>query len=329
MQNIFPIKKNLRLLLVILMLSPAFFLQPVCAQDPFSNIGSVPAIIELLPPDVPYRDITINKDWSEAFFTMQGHSRSFSAIVHITKKNGKWSAPAIAKFSGQYNDLEPSLSPDGKRLYFVSNRPTAENPDKKDTDIWYVEKTEKGWSDPINLGAPVNTTSNEFYPTVAANGSIYFTAQYERAKGSDIYYSKWEDNKYITPVSLSAAINEPTFEINPFISPTEKFIIFSAYSRTGNIGSADLFISLMGTDGNWQPAVRLPEPINSASIDYCPFVSADEKFLFFTSARAKVNTEKQNTYEDLIKVLKSKENGLEKVYAVTFDLTSGTILPKK
>lgn len=302
-----------------LIFSLYFSFQFVSAQDLFSNVGDTPAILSLVSDNVPNRDLTINREWTEAYFTIQGHGRSFSAIVQITKKDNKWSAPIVASFSGKYNDLEPSLSPDGSRLYFASNRPTLENPDKKDMDIWYVEKADNGWSDPINLGVPINTLTNEFYPSVAANGSIYFTAQYDRTKGSDIYFSKWEDGKFLPPIALGAAINESTFEINSFVSPDERFLIFSAYNRSGNIGSADLFISFKGDDGNWQKAIHLPEPINSLSIDYCPFVSRDGKILFFTSARSNINMTKEYTYDELIALLGSPDNGLEKVYAVSFD----------
>jgi WD40-like Beta Propeller Repeat len=314
---------------VMLTISLYFFVQATKAQDLFSGLDENPAIINLVSASTPYRDLTMNKEWTEAYFTIQGHSRSFSAIVKIEKKDGKWSSPTVAAFSGKYNDLEPSFSPDGKRLYFVSNRPTPENPNKKDMDIWYVQKTDKGWSDPINLGAPINTSSNEFYPSVALNGSIYFTAQYNRTKGSDIYCGKWEDGKFLEPVALGAEINESTFEINPFILPDESFLIFSAYNRPENIGSADLFISTRGVDGNWQRAIHLPEPINSSSIDYCPFVSPDGKILFFTSARTKIDVGKQYTYDELITVINSLDNGLEKVYGVSFDSVVKAIGNKK
>lgn len=298
----------------------SFCLLAFCAlgQDPFAKISSTPSVIQLVPDGVPYRDMTINKDWNEAFFTIQGHNRTFSAIVYIQKKNGKWSKPKVADFSGKYNDLEPAFSPDGKRIYFSSNRPTPDNKDKKDMDIWYVERTSTGWSEPVNVGAPVNTSGNEFFPSIAANGSIYFTASYERAKGADIYYSFFSEGKYSPPVALGAAINEATFEINPFISPDESFLIYSAYNRPNSLGGADLFISFKDANDNWQPSVRMDAPVNSSAIDYCPFVSADGKYFFFTSARSAIDQSKAYDYEGLLEIIKGDANGLEHVYAVEF-----------
>ncbi|MBK8368965.1 MAG: PD40 domain-containing protein [Bacteroidetes bacterium] len=46
-----------------------------------------------------------------------------STIVTVNSRNGKYSKPKVASFSGKYHDLEPFLSPDGLRLYFSSDRP--------------------------------------------------------------------------------------------------------------------------------------------------------------------------------------------------------------
>ena len=87
--------------------------------------------------------------------------------------NGRWSTPEIAPFSGQYADADPFITPDGSHLYFISNRPVT-GKTTPDLDIWMVEKTAKGWGEPQNLGVPVNSPGNEWYPTIAANGTIYF-----------------------------------------------------------------------------------------------------------------------------------------------------------
>ncbi len=90
-------------------------------------------------------------------------------------KNGKWSEPEIASFSGQYWDADPYFTKEGNTLYFISNRPLKDgDPQKSDFDIWKVEKTKEGWSKPIRLGPPINSETSEYYPTVADNGSMYF-----------------------------------------------------------------------------------------------------------------------------------------------------------
>ena len=70
-------------------------------------------------------------------------------IVVSTLENGAWTTPEIASFSGRFNDIDPAISPDGRRLFFASNRPTdGGTAPKKDFDLWVVEKTASGWSEP-------------------------------------------------------------------------------------------------------------------------------------------------------------------------------------
>ncbi|MEJ0031744.1 MAG: hypothetical protein WDO15_15815 [Bacteroidota bacterium] len=67
-------------------------------------------------------------------------------ICYSIKKNGKWSTPEVAPFSGQYMDADPYFTPDGKSLLFISNRPLKEgNAAKDDMDLWKIEKTKSGW----------------------------------------------------------------------------------------------------------------------------------------------------------------------------------------
>lgn len=73
-------------------------------------------------------------------------------------REGKWTEPEVAPFSGQYMDSDPFLSKDGQTLYFISNRPVTETDTlRSDTDIWKVAITPKGWGKPVHLGVPVNS----------------------------------------------------------------------------------------------------------------------------------------------------------------------------
>ena len=102
-----------------------------------------------------------------------------------------WTPVEVVSFSGQYRDIEPSFSPDGKALYFASNRPLDNlTAAPKDYDIWKVErkKNSSKWSAPINMAAPVNSEKDEFFPSVTNAKNLYFTATLETTKGrEDIY----------------------------------------------------------------------------------------------------------------------------------------------
>ncbi len=198
------------------------------------------------------RDIAISSEGDEIYFSVQSYVDEVSFIASAKKENNVWSNPEIVSFSGKYFDIEPFLSADGLKLYFASNRPLDNAETKtKDFDIWYVERENKNaeWSNPINLGEPINSSANEFYPSIADNNNFYFTCDERTTKGKDdIFVSMWVDGKYTEPVSLSDSINSDGYEFNAFVAPDESYIIFTAYQREGGFGSGDLYMSYKVSD---------------------------------------------------------------------------------
>jgi Tol biopolymer transport system component len=269
------------------------------------------------------RDFTISPNGNELFFTIQHPKFLASVIIRMIKTNGIWSKPEVTPFSGVFRDLEASFAPDGKTLYFSSDRPITGSKPKKDFDIWQIAKTADGkWGEPRNLGDSVNSTKSEFYPSVAANGNLYFTVEAPYGKGDeDIVMCKRTATGYAKPVSLAEAINTPKGEFNAFIDPAEQFIIFSSYGHAGLLGGGDLYISKKDNNNNWQPAKHLPGAINSTALDYCPYVTPDKKYLIFTSNRLRKEwyNDKAVTYSELKSLLTEAGNGLDDIYWVKFD----------
>ncbi len=282
-----------------------------------------PEIISQLPT---VRDFTISPDQNEIYFTAQGYLGELSTIIKVTKENGVWSKPEVAPFSGQYTDLEAMFSPDGLKLFFVSNRPIDNTKSEaKDQDIWYIERatTSGSWSTPKNIGSPINTSGDEFYPSIASNGNLYFTSTAETSKGKDdIFMSTWENEKYSPPISLSEAVNSPGYEYNSYISPDESFLIFGGYQRKDGLGSGDLYISYKDKEGKWGAAKNLSKEINSKKMDYCPFYDHKTQTLYFTSKRSNIKQDvtQPKNLEQLLKLLNAYENGLSKIYSTSIKL---------
>lgn len=112
-------------------------------------------------------------DGKRLYFVRSTPNFNLWTILVTRFENGRWSTPKMAPFSGQYADADPFITADGSRLYFISNRPVA-GKSKPDLDIWVVKNLGAGWGEPENPGAPVNSPGSEWYPTIAANGTIYF-----------------------------------------------------------------------------------------------------------------------------------------------------------
>jgi Tol biopolymer transport system component len=267
------------------------------------------------------RDMAISPDGQDMYYTLLGNQNVFSTIIHREKlSNNKWSAPTVASFSGNYGDLEPAFSPDGKKLFFSSNRPITGN-EPKDYDIWVTENINGNWSEPKNLGVNINTKANEFYPSVAANGNLYFTAEYDKGPGKeDIYVSRWINGSFTKSAALDSAINSDFWEFNAFVSPDETFIIFTSYGRKDDMGGGDLYLSVKDAKNQWQPAQNLVL-INSTKLDYCPFVTADQKTLYFTSKRHNLPSSyaKDVTFEELVRAYNGASNGSDDIYETNFE----------
>ena len=137
------------------------------------------------------------------------------------------------------------------------------------------------------MGAPINTSAHEFYPSIAKNGSIYFTAERDGAVGrEDIFVSQLINGVYQEPKSLSGAINTKYFEFNAYVSPDESYLLFSGIRPKEGFGGGDLYISY-NNNGNWSEGKLLPE-INSEYLDFCPFVDTRSNTLYFTSQKSNV-----------------------------------------
>ena len=99
---------------------------------------------------------SFSPDGQSFYFVRRGAyttSPPISIICFSDFRDGKWGHPEIASFSGMYLDGSPYFSPDGRRLYFGSKRPTQSNPGGRDWNIWFVDRTDTGWSEPKEIGS--------------------------------------------------------------------------------------------------------------------------------------------------------------------------------
>jgi Tol biopolymer transport system component len=149
-----------------------------------------------------------------------------------------------------------------------------------------VRKDKDNWSDPLNLGSPVNTNFGENYPSVARNGNLYFfSCRNSGMGGCDIYVSHFKHNKYLPPENLGPTINSHKHDWDAFIAPDEAYLIFSSKDREDTIGDQDLYISFRSPQGQWSVAKNMGPKVNSTDDEICPSVTLDGKYLFFTSRR--------------------------------------------
>lgn len=253
--------------------------------------GQEPALGEpaLFAPGIVSTDtaewsMAFSPDGREVFFGIMFDDQS--RILHSKETESGWTEPVVAHFSGVYSDFDLTMSNDGNRLYFTSMRPESgvgealEHP-----DIWYVDRTEDGWGDPIRFPAPINTQMRELYPSESSDGFIYFFSERPQGFGrTDVYRFAKMNGDFGEPEILPETINTEVGEGDSCISPEGDYLIFTS-TRDEGFGRGDLYVSFRIDDGGWTQAVNLGETVNTEHLEFCPSVSRDGKYLFFTSDR--------------------------------------------
>lgn len=291
------------------------------------SIGqSVEPFLESIVSKFPnVRDLTINGTNDEAIFSAQSAMGDMSALISVKTSTHETQEAKVLAFSGRYFDLEPFFSIDGLILYFVSNRPLDQTSEiVKDFDIWYVQRTDTNadWSKPVNMGSPVNSEMDEFYPAITDSNNLYFTVDNPQLKQKDnIYVCQFINGNYTPPKQLGSGINSDGYEFNAFVSSDESFMIYTCYNREGSFGSGDLYISTKTENDEWSPAINLGNQINSDKMDYCPFVDERTNTLYFTSKRNALKPifDSQVDLKALLDTFNRYENGLSRLYRVPLE----------
>jgi Tol biopolymer transport system component len=221
-------------------------------------------------------------DGKTIYFTKRANRRDSEFIYLSRLDKGKWSSPELAPFSGRYFDKEPFVAPDGKRIFFASLRPIegVEPKNRRDFNIWFVQKSTRGWSEPKHVGPAINSADYENYPSVASNGTLYFAGERAGGKGgNDLYRARRVNGKYQRVERLDE-LNTPNVDADPFIAADESYLIFCS-DRPGGYGSGDLYVSF-NRNGRWTEPKNLGDAVNTKEFEYTPLISPDGKWLFFS-----------------------------------------------
>ena len=219
--------------------------------------------------------------------------RDFSAWSPATRVEA--ATGTDPSFNGAGLDGCPFISRDGKTFYMASDRPGGLG----GLDIWVStrERIDDPWGAPANVGAPVNSAANDFCPTIARDGHLFYFVS-NRAGGcggADIYTTRLRSASGFEAVeNLGCQLNSAADEASPFPMPERSRgpVLYFSSSRAGGFtpeaqgavtGDADLYLS--ESHGGTFGAAALVPGANSASEDGQPNVRRDGLELFFFSNR--------------------------------------------
>jgi Tol biopolymer transport system component len=226
---------------------------------------------------------TFSPDLTTIFFSVVNAHWTEGRLLSTRLEKGAWTSPEAAAFSdGRSINWESAISPDGRRMFFASNRPPSSG-----MDIWMVERTsDTSWSAPVRLPGPVNSAAEDGSPCVTNNGTLYFKSlRSGGAGGSWLYRAVPKGGAYTTVESLGNRVRTTSGESEPFVSPDERYLIFISQTRPGGIGGWDLWVSFREKSGSWTEPSNLGPDINTVDDEYGPRVTPDGRYLFFTRER--------------------------------------------
>ncbi|WP_420149570.1 OmpA family protein [Spirosoma sp.] len=186
-------------------------------------------------------------------------------------------------------EVAPVISPDGRTLYFTRNfnKANTGSPDRQ--DVWYSTLQPGGWSEAINIGSPINNSGDNAISGMAPDGrTAYLINVYRPDGGLSFGISKSVRTKtgWLQPAECRIPNNYNLHEKNQLefcVSPDGRAIIL-AVQRKDTRGNRDLYISRQTGENTWSEPVSLGNVLNTADSESSPFLAADSRTLYFTSA---------------------------------------------
>jgi len=264
---------------------------------------------------------SFNPTETHVVFALYNNDHSHSVIAQSFWKSGSWSDPEIVDFSGKYSDGSPAFSPDGKTLYFSSNRPIIGQEVRNNLDLWMSQRNNNTWGEPKHLGNQVNSEFNEFSPTLDNNGNFYFSSKRPDGYGDmDIYLAKISDKGFGVPKLLSTNINSTYQEGNVGVSPDGKLLFVMVQNKPGGLGFDDIYYS-KNEGGKWLPLKNIGDVVNTYTYDFSPKVTSDGENLVFSS-RVNINyslLNKKMNMESYKSLLNSPFNGFGNIYRIKIE----------
>jgi len=220
--------------------------------------------------------------------------------------NDPWSVPESLgpTVNGPIGDGCASLSSDDLELYFSGRRAGGYG----QQDLWVTTRDSKDsdWSTPMNLGPPINTSTQDMTPWIAQDGlELYFSSDRPGGYGViDIWVATraTQNDEWDEPVNLGPPVNTTAGEYYPCLSPDGLLLFFSDYDnlsyriRPGGHGRSDIWMTRRKSIADpWEEPVNLGSDISTIAYDCQPRLSPDGTVLYFTSSRPDLSVYFQNT----------------------------------
>lgn len=175
-----------------------------------------------------------NQDVSSKLSDISGQ-RNKLGIFSASLADGQWTKIRELRINNEwYNVTTPCLSHDGNRLYFASDKPGGFG----GMDLYYSERKNDYWTDPVNLGPTINTSGNEAYPFLNAQGELFYSSDgLPGLGGKDVFFSRISDSTWLPPIHLDPPINSKSDDFGIVTNA----VMSEGYFSTNRDNSFDIY----------------------------------------------------------------------------------------
>ncbi|MEO0527458.1 MAG: putative Ig domain-containing protein [Bacteroidota bacterium] len=221
--------------------------------------------------------LTISPNGKSMAFGIAHESKAEETCIYLMNYINKgWTDPDKTFLPDNVNTFFPMFGPLGKELYFVKSVNGLE------TDLWVAKYENYKATSPIPLDTIFNSRSREAGHGKSNDGTFYFTSNRDDQHQccGDIYYAGLGPNGYKN-VQKVPNVNSTADEESLYVGPKGDYLIIQSWKNEYGT-KHDLYISYKNKNGSWSVPERLNDHINSSEIEQRPFVSPENKFLFFS-----------------------------------------------
>jgi outer membrane protein OmpA-like peptidoglycan-associated protein len=191
--------------------------------------------------------------------------------------------PAPGDINTPENEGTLSVKADGSALYYTRcNQPGGLG----SCDLYVSDLDGKGWKRGNNLGSPVNGPAWDCQPAISGDGHtlIFASSRPGGYGGKDLWVSYLSQGKWSIPKNMGPAINTRDDDDAPFLHYDGATLYFSSLGHQG-FGGSDIFMSRLGTDGQWSTPENLGSGLNTPHDEFGLYIESGGKKGYFASDR--------------------------------------------
>ena len=262
--------------------SPSLATSALAAGSPPPRRSSSPGLVSTGFDDA---HVSFSPDGQTLYFLRSTPDFAHWTVLVSRRAGARWGPAEVAPFSGRWNDGDVTITRDGRRLFFISNRPVEGDAPRPDTEIWTMERTGSGVGPApargraLQPGRRVVPDHDRRRDPVLRLGAAWREGQVRPVAGP------MAGDHFAPPENLGEPINTSDQEIEPWISPDGRMLVFAGKGRRDGAGRVRP-VRHLPLRRTWTEPRPLGAGVNSAGWDFGPRFSPDGRTFFFTSNRS-------------------------------------------